>query len=159
MFGISSLGWVHTIGSLPAIPAAIYMFARHGRIVPRSTAGAVYFSSMLFGSVTIFPIAHMPASYGIATMTIAFLLLGYGMSRRLSRTRAVIYTETISLTLTGFLLIVPTVSETLRRIPQGHPFAADLNSPLLHGAQATLLVMLVVGLAAQILYLRRRTVT
>jgi hypothetical protein len=32
MFGISSLGWVHTIGSLPAIPLAIYMLARYGRI-------------------------------------------------------------------------------------------------------------------------------
>ncbi len=43
MFGISPLGWVHTLGSLPAIPVAVYMFARHGRIVPRSKAGAVYF--------------------------------------------------------------------------------------------------------------------
>jgi hypothetical protein len=43
MFGISALGWVHTLGSLPAIPAAIYMFARHGRIVPRSRPGMLYF--------------------------------------------------------------------------------------------------------------------
>src|SRR5436190_23605289 len=43
MFGISPLGWVHTLGSLPAVPVAIYMFARYGRIVPRSTAGAIYF--------------------------------------------------------------------------------------------------------------------
>jgi hypothetical protein len=36
MFGISPLGWLHTLGSLPAIPLAIYMFARYGRIVPRT---------------------------------------------------------------------------------------------------------------------------
>lgn len=41
MFGISTLGWVHTLGSLPAIPLAIYMFARQGRIVPRSSPGHV----------------------------------------------------------------------------------------------------------------------
>ena len=30
MFGISPLGWIHTLGSLPAIPMAVYMFARYG---------------------------------------------------------------------------------------------------------------------------------
>src|ERR1700712_4523567 len=104
MFGISSLGWVHTVSSLPAIPAAVYMFARHGRIMPSTTSGAVYFASMLVGAVTVYPIAHMPASSVIATITIALLSVGYGLSRRAERTRAVVYTETISLTLTGFLL-------------------------------------------------------
>jgi hypothetical protein len=27
MFEISPLGWIHTLGSLPAIPVAVYMFA------------------------------------------------------------------------------------------------------------------------------------
>lgn len=31
MFGTSPLGWLHILSSLPAI----YMHARHGRIVPR----------------------------------------------------------------------------------------------------------------------------
>ncbi len=53
MFGISPLGWLHTLGSLPAIPVAVYMFARYGRIAPRSTAGAVYFVSMLIGAVSV----------------------------------------------------------------------------------------------------------
>jgi hypothetical protein len=57
MFGISPLGWVHTLGSLPAIPLAIYMFARHGRIVPRSVPGALYFVSMLIGATTVFLVA------------------------------------------------------------------------------------------------------
>ncbi|WP_439863486.1 hypothetical protein [Pseudomonas antarctica] len=39
MLGISALGWLRTLGSLPAIPLAAYMFIRYGRIVPRSTPG------------------------------------------------------------------------------------------------------------------------
>ncbi|HSI85436.1 MAG TPA: hypothetical protein VK970_16760, partial [Candidatus Methylacidiphilales bacterium] len=70
MFGISPLGWVHTLGSLPAIPAAAYMFVRYGRIVPGSAAGVVYFGSMLLGAVSVYPIAHTPASPIIATLTI-----------------------------------------------------------------------------------------
>jgi hypothetical protein len=77
LFGISPVGWVHTLGSLPAVPAAAYMFARSGRIVPRSPSGTVYFFSMLIGAVTIVFIAHESVSYVIAAGTLLFLLVGY----------------------------------------------------------------------------------
>jgi hypothetical protein len=156
MFGISPLGWVHTLGSLPAIPAAAYLFARHGRIVPRSTAGAVYFVSMLIGAVTAFLVAHQPVSYVIGAATLVVLLAGYGVAYLPALGRVGLYVETVCLTLSAFLLMVPTVTETLRRVPDGHPLVTDLNSPLLLGAQATLLGLLVVGLVAQILHLRRQ---
>jgi len=156
MFGISPLGWVHTLGSLPAIPLAAYMLGRHGRIVPRSTAGGAYFVSMLIGAATAFVIAHQPASYGIGAVTLLLLLAGYGVDRMSSLGRARRYLETIFLSLTVFLLMVPTVTETLRRVPDGHPLVTDLKSPLLLGAQAGLLVILIVGLACQIIYLRRQ---
>ena len=154
MFGISPLGWLHTLGSLPAIPAAVYMFARHGRIVPRTVAGAIYFVAMLIGATTVFLVAHQPVSYGIAVATLVFLLAGYGVGRLPQLGRAAKYLETVFLTLTTFLLMVPTVTETLRRVPDGHPFVTDLKAPLLLGAQGSLLVLLVVGLSAQIIYLR-----
>ena len=154
MFGISPLGWVHTLGSLPAIPAAVYMLARHGRIVPRSKAGAVYFVSMLIGAATVFLVAHQPVSYGIGAATLLLLLTGYGVGLLPGLGRAAIYIETICLSLTAFLLMLPTVTEILRRVPDGHPLVTDLNSPLLLGAQASLLVILIVGLIAQIIGLR-----
>lgn len=156
MFGISPLGWVHTLGSLPAIPVAIYMFARHGRIVPRSTPGAIYFVSMLIGAATVFLVAHQPVSYGVGVLTILFLLAGYGIERVLGSTYIARYIETICLSITAFLLMVPTVSEILRRVPDGHPIVTDLKSPLLLGAQAGLLAILVVGLTAQMIYLTRQ---
>lgn len=156
MFGISPLGWVHTLGSLPAIPLAIYMFARHGRIVPRSVPGALYFVSMLIGATTVFLVAREPISYGIGAATILLLLAGYGISHVPEFGRAGTYFETIFLTLTAFLLMVPSVSETLRRVPDGHPLVTDPKSPLLLGALATLFVTLVVGLTAQVIYLRRQ---
>lgn len=156
MFGISPLGWVHTLGSLPAIPLAIYMFARHGRIVPRSVPGTLYFVSMLIGATTVFLVAYQPVSYGIGAATIVLLLAGYGVGRVSWLGRAGTYLETIFLTLTTFLLMVPSVSETLRRVPDGHPPVTDPKSPLLLGAVAGLFVMLVVGLTAQIIHLRRQ---
>jgi hypothetical protein len=156
MFGISPLGWLHTLGSLPAIPLAIYMLARHGRIVPRSVAGAIYFVSMLIGGLTVFLVAKQPASYVIGVATLALLMAGYGVGyvSRLGRVAA--YLETIFLTLTVFLLMVPSVNETLTRVPDGSPIASGPGSPILLGALGSLVVMLVVGLPLQIIYLRRQ---
>lgn len=156
MFGISPLGWVHTLGSLPAIPLAIYMFARHGRIVPRSVPGALYFVSMLVGATTVFLVAHEPISYGIGAATILLLLAGYGIGHVPQLGRTGTYVETIFLTLTVFLLMVPSVSETLRRVPDGHPLVTDPKSPLHLGALSTLLVMLAVGLTSQITNVRKQ---
>lgn len=159
MFGISPPGWVHTLGSLPAIPLAVYMFARHGRIVPRSPAGTGYFVSMAIGAATVFLVAHQPVSYAIGGVTLILLLAGYGVGLIPRLGRAGTYLETICLTVTAFLLMVPTVSETLRRVPDGHPLVTDLKSPLLLGAQTSLLVALIVGLTAQVIYLRRQNST
>lgn len=156
MFGISPLGWIHTLGSLPAIPAAAYMFAVHGRIVPRSLAGTVYLIAMLIGAVTVFFVTHIPAGHVVGALTLLLLVLGYTIGRTPLPARLVTYVETIVLSITAFLLMLPTVSEILRRVPDGHPFVTDLKSPLLLGAQATVLAALVVGLTAQIIYLRRQ---
>ena len=156
MFGISPLGWAHTLGSLPAIPTALYMFARYGRIVPRSRPGTIYFVSMLIGACTVFLVAHQPVSYGIGAVTLVLLLAGYGVGRIGHSGRAVVYIETILLSLSAFLLLLPTITETLRRVPDGHPLVTDIHAPLLVGAQASLLVALIIGVTAQVVYLRRR---
>ncbi|WP_042689221.1 hypothetical protein [Azospirillum sp. B506] len=156
MFGISPIGWAHTLGSLPAIPVAVHMFARHGRIVPRSLPGAVYFGSMLIGASTVFLVAHQPVSYGIGVVTILLLLAGYAVGWVPAAGRAARYIETVCLSVSAFLLMVPTVSEILRRVPDGHPLVTDLKSPLLLGAQGALAVILVVGLVVQIVHLARR---
>ncbi|WP_332819783.1 hypothetical protein [Sphingopyxis sp.] len=156
MFGISTLGWVHTLGSLPAIPLAAYMFARHGRIVPRSRSGTAYLVFMLIGAASVFLIARQPVSYAIGGTTLALLLVGYGVGRLPGSGRVKLFVETICLSLTAFLLMLPTVTEILRRVPDGHPLVTRLDSPLLLGAQATLFAILVIGLAAQIIRLRRQ---
>jgi hypothetical protein len=132
------------------------MFARHGRIVPRSGPGWVYFVSMLVGAATAFLVAHQAVSYAIGALTLLFLLAGYGVERILGPTRLARYIETICLSVSAFLLMLPTITEVLRRVPDGHPFVTDLKSPLLLGAQGGLLVILVFGLAAQIITLARQ---
>ncbi len=154
--GISPLGWLHTLGSLPAIPLAAYMLAKHGRITPASKAGRAYFWFMLLGVLTVYPIAHQPASKLAATATLATLLVGYGIALARPAARLWTYGQTIALSLSVFLLMVPTVSETLRRLPVSHPLAPDPKAPLLLGVLGALLLALVIGVPLQLRALYRQ---
>lgn len=153
---ISPIGWLHTLGSLPALPLAAYMLARHGRITPATNAGRAYFGFMLLGALTVYPIAHQPVSSIVASVTLATLLVGYGIALLKHARPALLYLQTIALSLSVFLLMVPTVSETLRRLPVGDPLVTDLKDPLLLGIQGALLLALVVGVPIQLLALRRQ---
>jgi hypothetical protein len=159
MFGISPLGWVHTLGSLPAIPLAAYMLFKYGRIAPRSRAGIAYFIFMLIGGCTVFFVAHQPISPVIGGITLILLLAGYGAGYIRWLGRAGVYLETIFLSLTVFFLMVPTVSETLRRVPDGHPIVSDSNSPLLKGILGFIAVALIGGVTVQLLSLSRKPKT
>lgn len=157
MFGITPLGWVHTLGSLPAVPLAAYMFIKHGRIVPRSKAGVAYFFSMLIGCCTVFLVAHQPISPVIGAATLLLLLAGYIVGFIPWKGQAGLYLETIILSLTVFFLMVPTVSETLRRVPDSHPIVTDPQSPLLSGILGFIALALVVGVTAQVFHIRKRS--
>ncbi|GID05494.1 hypothetical protein ACYSUW_17815 [Pseudomonas frederiksbergensis] len=51
--------------------------------------------------------------------------------------------------------MAPTVSETLRRVRDGHPIVTDPNSALLKGALGFIALALVVGVVAQVFVLRK----
>lgn len=155
MFGISPIGWLHTLGSLPALVTAGYMLVRHGRIVPRSIPGRVYFASMVLGAATAFLVAKQPVSYAIGGLTLIVIAVGYGIHRLPGVGRAARYIETLSLSVSVLLLLVPTVTETLTRVPDGAPLASSVSSPLVLGAHGALLVAFAIGVTAQTMALRR----
>ena len=154
--GISPIGWLHTLGSLPAIPLAAYLLVRHGRIAPETKAGRAYFWFMLLGVLTVYPIARQPVSVVIATVTLTLLLLGYGIAMWRPAQRLWTYLQTIALSLTVFLLMVPTATESLRRLPVGDPLVTDLKDPLLLGVQGALFLALLVGIPLQMRALYRQ---
>lgn len=154
--GISPIGWLHTLGSLPAIPLAAYMLIKHGRIAPETQAGCAYFWFMLLGVLTVYPIAHQPVSAIVATVTLVVLLVGYGIARWQTAKQFWKYAQTISLSISVFLLMVPTVSESLRRLPVGHPLVTDLKDPLLLCTQGALFLVLIIGVPLQILTQRKQ---
>uniref|UniRef100_UPI00403F302F hypothetical protein n=1 Tax=Devosia sp. XK-2 TaxID=3126689 RepID=UPI00403F302F len=157
MFGISPIGWLHTLGSLPALVVAIYMLARHGRIVPRSAPGTIYLLSMVLGGVTAFLVAKQPVSYAIGGLTLIVIFVGYVVDRLTFLGGLRRYIETTSLSFSVLLLLLPTVTETLTRVPDGAPFAPSPASPIVLGSHGALLLAFVLGLTAQIFALRRQS--
>lgn len=155
---ISPIGWLHTLGSLPAIPLATYMLVRHGRIVPETTPGRAYFWFMLLGVLTVYPIGRQPVSSIIASVTLFFLVVGYGVALWRRAKQAWTYVQCAALSITVFLLMVPTVSETLRRLPVDDPLATGLNDPFLLAIQGALLLALIVGIPFQLRSLYRHPV-
>ena len=155
MFGISPIGWLHTLGSLPALAVAIYMLARHGRIVPHSKPGMVYLLSMLLGGATAFLVAKQSVSYVIGGLTLVVILFGYTADRLTFLGGLRRYLETASLSFSLLLLLLPTVTETLTRVPDGAPLAAGPTAPLVLGAHGALVIGFVILLAAQMIGLRR----
>lgn len=151
MFRITPLGWLHTLGSLPAIPAAAYMIFRFGRIKPDSVPGYIYLACMLVGSLTIFLVAKAPISPAIALVTLLCLFGGYAANKLVFLGRLRNYIETILLSLTVFLLMVPSVSETLRRVP----IVTDPNSIVLKSALGIIAAIFVLGVVVQLYYLAR----
>lgn len=125
------------------------MLVRHGRIAPETAAGRGYFWFMLLGILTVYPIAHQPVSSIVATITLVFLLVGFGIALWRPAKRLWAYVQTMSLSITVFLLMVPTVSESLRRLPVGDPVVTDLKDPLLLGVQGALFLALIVGIPLQ----------
>jgi hypothetical protein len=87
--------------------------------------------------------------------TLLCLIGGYTVHRLAFLGRLQKYLETFLLSLSVFLLMVPSVSETLRRVPDGHPIAADLDSIILKVALGTVAATFVVGLITQFVYLAR----
>ncbi|WP_336080007.1 hypothetical protein [Thalassospira sp. CH_XMU1448-2] len=156
MFGISPFGWLHALGSLPAIPAAAYMFIRYGRIAPKTTSGVIYLVAMIIGSLSVFLVAKTPVSNVAAVITLIVLGVGYTADRYTFLGRRQKYLKTFCLTFSVLLLMVPTVSEILRRVPDGHPIASGTDDPIIKAALGVLALIFILGVSTQFIFLHRK---
>ena len=131
----------HTAISLLPVGFGLAAFARHGRIDPATRSGRWYVGTMLAGTVTGFgflaTIGFTPGQV-LGLVTLALLLAGTWTARGARRPAG--YTQTVALTTSFLLLMVFLTTETLKRVPLGHPFAAGADDPALLPVRVGLLV-------------------
>jgi hypothetical protein len=64
--------------------------------------------------------------------------------------------QTLAMSFSFFLLLVPGTNETLTRLPVGHPIGAGPDSPPVQAALVGLLILFLIGTTYQLLKLYRQ---
>jgi hypothetical protein len=146
---ISAFGWFHTGISILPIFIGLYAFLRDGKIDPRNWVGFFYLLTMFLGSITswgFIPEKGFGPPQLLTLLTLALLIAGTWWGPG--------YVQTISLSASYFLLLFFATTETLTRVPVGHPFASGPTDPALVPTRLVLLAAFLIGLTYQLIVLR-----
>ncbi|WP_041388765.1 hypothetical protein [Polaromonas sp. JS666] len=152
MFGLTSLGIVHTAISLVAVAAGVMAFFRYKEILDRTTLGKVYVVTTIVTCLTGFGIFQhggfgKPHALGIVTLLVLLLAAVAGRTRLLGRASP--YVETVSYSATFLFHLIPAITETSTRLPLGAPLLANAEAPELKMVTGVLFVLFFIGATLQ----------
>lgn len=157
VFKLTPLGLFHTVLSLVTVVLGFVALFRDRQITPKTRIGLAYLIGLWITTLTGFPIfrhggitpPHILGVFTVAALAAAFLADRFSLFGRLSR-----YISAVSYSFTVLLLNIPTVTETLTRIPIGRPLAASPEAPMVAGLNAVLFVIFIVGATLQVRRMR-----
>ncbi len=157
MFGLTSLGVVHTLISLVAVAAGVLAFIRNGRIVPTNAVGKTYVITTILTCLTGFGIFQhggfgKPHILGIITLVV--LAIAWLARNKSPFGAASPYVETVAYSLTFFFHMIPGVTETTTRLPLGAPLLPNADAPQLQAAAGIMFVIFLIGATLQVRKLR-----
>jgi hypothetical protein len=153
---MSILGIGHTIVSIVALIVAGIALFKDGAIHPFSKQGKQYSILTAIACVSAFGLSktgQFNAGHALGILILLLLGIAYLLGRK--KKTIVSYIVLSCMSATVFLSLIPGVSETLTRLPIGHPFANGPASPVLLNSLKVLLVLFLAGLTIQILGLRK----
>ena len=152
---LSALGWFHTLGSLPAVPLALYLLIRHGFIRPATPLGKIYLAFMFLGAITGVLVIRDAPGVAISILSLGSLTVGalIGFVKPLASQRW--WIETVAMSTSALTLFIPSVTETLTRLPADAPIAASPADPIVVAFQLTVLIGLFVLIPLQLRFLHR----
>ena len=157
VFALTPLGLFHTLVSLVCVVAAFVALFREGEVSPRRPWGRIYLVTLLITTLTGFPIFRNgqvgpPHILGVVTLVVLALAALAGRTRVFGR--ASLAVETVSYSFTVFLLMIPTVTETLTRVPPSAPWVASPEAAVFPPLYLALLVVFVAGAVWQVRRIR-----
>ncbi|OQR36077.1 hypothetical protein BWR15_07050 [Pseudomonas sp. T] len=156
---LSTLGIVHTAISLVPLVAGLWAFYQAGRIDPRSPAGRWYVYGMILGVLTAFGLSStggFNAGHAIGILCLIAIAAG-SYAQRISALGGLReYVETGAMSFSFFLMMIPTLNESLSRLPPSSPIGQGPDSPPVQTAVLVALLVLVVGVLYQFYRIHRR---
>ena len=155
---LSILGIFHTAISILAILIAVYALLRYGRIDPKNITGKLYIGLTVIACLSALPImrtGHISAGHPLAVIILVLLPIAVYAKYIKLFGKWGIFVQTVLMSMTLFLSMIPATVETLTRIPLSHPLAGDQNAPIIKMALTGLIIVFIMGTIYQLLKLNR----
>lgn len=151
--GLSVLGIFHTIIGVVAIVSALISFVRFGKVNLNNMTGKLYFYFTIITSVTALGISKhggFNAGHALSLIILILISIAFYLHSKKEGNNKARYFENFLMSFSFLLSMLPTVNETLTRVPVGHPLAKDINDPLIGKTLLVIFVLFVVGSVYQI---------
>lgn len=146
--GLSNLGIFHTVIGIVAIISAIISLIKSGKINLDRLAGKVYFYFTLISSLTALGLSSVKGvnpGHILALLIVILISLAYILYVRKKGNNGYRLIENFFLSFSFFLSLIPTVNETLSRVPVGNPIASGPKDPIIGTTILFILVLFIIG--------------
>ena len=153
MFGLTSLGIIHTAISLVAVAAGLIALVRDRQITSGNRLGQVYFYTTALTAITGFGIFQhggfgKPHALGVLTLVVLGVVVVASRTQLYGRWSKI--TEVVGYSATFLFHLIPAVTETTTRLPLGAPLLPNAEAPELQVAGAVLALLFLIGAALQV---------
>ena len=157
MFGLTTLGLIHTVISLVALAAGAAALVRDKGISSRNKLGQLYLWATIFTCLTGFGIFEhggfgKPHALGVLTLLVLGVVAVAERAGLFGRIAA--YVATVGYSLSFFFHFVPGVTETFTRLPAGAPLFSSPEDPALQKVVGAMFLIFLVGATLQVRRLR-----
>ena len=152
------LGWFHTILGVVALVSAFYTLLKYKIISLENTSGKLYVlvTIIVAGSALgIYNQGGFGIAHNLAVLTLVALAGGVVMEKTRLFGSLSQYCQALGYSSTLLFHMIPAITDFLRRLPVGDPFIDTLEDPLLRQFHLAFLAIFVVGIIAQVLWLRK----
>ena len=152
------LGWLHTILGIGALMSGFYTLIKYRVVTLAHRSGKLYVLLTLIVAGTALGIYNQ-GGFGIAHNLAVFTLVALAGGVVMEKTRLFgslsKYCQALGYSSTLLFHMIPAITDFLRRLPVGDPFIDTLEDPLLRQFHLAFLAIFVVGIIAQVLWLRK----
>jgi uncharacterized membrane protein len=153
------LGWFHTILGILAVLSGFYTLYKYKIITTEERSGKLYVLVTLLvagSALGIYNQGGFGIAHVLAVLTLIALAGGYIMEKFKWFGSFSKYFQALGYTSTLLFHMIPAITDFLRRLPVGDPFIDSFEDPLLLNFHTAFLVIYLVGLVAQIVWLKRQ---
>ncbi|WP_316825461.1 hypothetical protein [Pedobacter miscanthi] len=160
--GLSNLGIFHTVIGIIAIVTALISYGKYGKINLSKKSGNIYFFGTVITSLTALGLSkHGGFNPGhiLSILVLILVTAAFYLNKKRAESNRARYFENFFLSFSFFLSMIPTVNETLTRVPLSAPLAKGPGDPLVGKTLLVILVLFVAGSIYQYIKQKRANIS